>query len=187
MKSVARVGAALLLVAASARAQCRQEPTRHRIDARSLRAAGAERAGIGTRVRLTAPSLRREPFVGRIEAFPGDSVSLDTSAVQRRISFDADPVLVDELRCVTLPRDAVTRIELSAGRSHLRSAAIGALTGGLGGGLFFGLMARNDQTGPTAPSFADGFVNGLVGGAVVGGVVGWLWGRERWVTGRWSR
>jgi hypothetical protein len=133
-----------------------------------------------TRVRLIAPSVRRDAFVGRIDDVVRDSVRLDTSAVQRRVSFDNGTVLVDELRCVTLANAEVAHVDVSRGRAHLKTTMIGLVTGGLGVGVFSGLMVRNDQTTAPNSSFADGFRSGVPLGALVGGVIGYLWGRERW-------
>ena len=133
-----------------------------------------------TRVRLFAPRVRRDAFVGRIDDFSADSVRLDTSAVQRRVSFDAGTVLVDELRCVTLANSQVTQVDVSQGRAHMKTTLVGVVSGGIGIGLFSGLMVRNDHTSAPNSTFGDGFKSGVPIGALVGGVVGYLLGREKW-------
>jgi len=76
---------------------------------------------VGDRVRILAPSIREDRYVGRVEGLPPDSIRLDTAGVRRRLGFDTGPVLVDEFRRVTLPTNAIQSIDVSAGRTHRKS------------------------------------------------------------------
>ena len=40
---------------------------------------------VGDRVRIIAPSLREDRFVGRVEGLPRDSILIDTAGVRRRL------------------------------------------------------------------------------------------------------
>jgi hypothetical protein len=135
---------------------------------------------IGSRVRVLAPSLRDDRYVGRITDLPPDSMTLDTTGVRRRLGFDTGPVLVDEYRYVTIPLAAVERIEVSAGRTTTRSTIKGVLIGALAGGVVTG-GGNLPEVNPGFSDFAKGFTTGAVIGAVVGGVVGYLLGGERWL------
>lgn len=142
-------------------------------------------ARIGSRVRVVVSTIGHERITGRIDAFPGDSVRLDTSGVRRRLGLDTGPVLVDEYRYVTIPRSEITNLEISGGRTARRSTLVGVLGGALGGGLFFGLAGRSNVD-PTAGSVSQEFGKGAIVGAIVGGVIGYAWGGEKWVAGRWA-
>jgi hypothetical protein len=136
--------------------------------------------GVGSRVRVAAPSVRPERYVGRISALPSDSVTLDTMGVRRRLGLDMGPVLVDQYRYVTLPLSAVESIELSVGKTHTRTTFLGAVIGAGAVGLITG-AGNLPEVNPGFKDFAEGFVTGAAIGAVVGGAVGWLLGGERWV------
>jgi hypothetical protein len=142
-------------------------------------------ARVGSRVRVIVSTIGHERITGRIDAFPGDSVRLDTSGVRRRLGLDTGPVLVDEYRYVTIPRSEITRLEVSGGRTARRSTLVGAAGGALGGGLFFGLAGRSNVD-PTAGSFSHEFGKGAIVGALIGGVIGYAWGGERWLPARWA-
>src|SRR5690242_171086 len=73
---------------------------------------------VGDRVRIRAPSIRDDRYVGRVESLPRDSIMLDTAGVRRRLGFDTGPVLVEEFRRVTIPTSAIQSIDISAGRTH---------------------------------------------------------------------
>ena len=135
---------------------------------------------IGSRVRVVAPSVRDDRIVGEITALPVDSMTLDTTGVRRRLGFDLGPVLVDEYRYVTIPLSAVERIELSAGRTHLRTTVYGLGIGALVGGVITGGSGAQ-QVNPTAGDFFEEFTTGAIIGGLIGGIVGYLLGGERWV------
>jgi hypothetical protein len=134
---------------------------------------------IGDRVRIIAPTLRDDRYVGRVEALPRDSILLDTAGVRRRLGFDTGPVLVEEFRRVTIPTSAIQAIDISTGRTHRRSTVKGAIIGALGGGALFG-TTNLPEINPGFSDFVDGAAVGVVVGAVAGGVVGYLLGSEKW-------
>jgi hypothetical protein len=134
---------------------------------------------VGDRVRISAPSIRDDRYVGRVEALPRDSIMLDTTGVRRRLGFDTGPVLVEEFRRVTIPTNAIQSIDISTGRTHRRSTIKGAIIGALGGAALFG-ATNLPELNPTFSDFLDGAAIGVVVGGVVGGVVGYLLGGEKW-------
>jgi hypothetical protein len=134
---------------------------------------------VGDRVRIIAPSLREDRFVGRVEGLPRDSILIDTAGVRRRLGFETGPVLVEEFRRVTIPTSAIQAIDISAGRTHRRSTIKGALIGALAGGGLFG-ATNLPEINPTFSDFIDGAAVGFAVGAVAGGVVGYLLGGEKW-------
>ena len=134
---------------------------------------------VGARVRVIAPTIRDDRYVGTVESLPRDSITLDTAGVRRRLGFDTGPVLVEEYRRVTLPTSAIQSIDISTGRTHRRSTIKGAIIGSIGGAALFG-ATNLPEVNPTFSDFLDGAVVGLVVGAVAGGVVGYLLGGEKW-------
>jgi hypothetical protein len=134
---------------------------------------------IGDRVRIVAPSLREDRYVGRVEGLPRDSILIDTAGVRRRLGFEMGPVLVEEFRQVTIPTSAIQSIDISAGRTHRRSTIKGAVIGALAGGGLFG-ATNLPEINPSFSDFVDGAALGVVVGAVAGGVVGYLLGGEKW-------
>ena len=134
---------------------------------------------VGDRVRISAPSIRDDRYVGRVEALPRDSIMLDTTGVRRRLGFDTGPVLVEEFRRVTIPTNAIQSIDISTGRTHRRSTIKGAIIGALGGAALFG-ATNLPEVNPTFSDFLDGAAVGVVVGGVAGGIVGYLLGGEKW-------
>jgi hypothetical protein len=149
------------------------------------RAASAQGIGprqlpaVGERVRIIAPSLRDDRYVGRVDALPPDSIVLDTAGARRRLGIEMGPVLVEEFRRVAIPTNAIQSIDISAGRTHKRSTMKGALIGALAGGTLFG-ATNLPEVNPTFSDFLDGAVVGVIVGGVAGGVVGYLLGNEKW-------
>jgi hypothetical protein len=147
--------------------------------------AGAQARGpvqlprVGARVRVIAPTIRDDRYVGTVESLPRDSIMLDTAGVRRRLGFDTGPVLVEEFRRVTLPTSAIQSIDISTGRTHRRSTIKGVIIGSLAGAALFG-ATNLPEVNPSFSDFLDGAVVGLVVGAVAGGVVGYLLGGEKW-------
>jgi hypothetical protein len=141
---------------------------------------------VGTRVRIFAPDLRSDRYVGRIDSLAGGVVVLDTAGLRHRFGFDMGPVLVDEYRRVTIRVASIQRMEVSGGRTVGGSTLRGALLGALSGGLLFGL-GNMPQVNPTAQDFLEQAPLGLAVGAVVGGVVGWALGGEAWLPARVPR
>ena len=134
---------------------------------------------VGDRVRIIAPSLREDRYVGRVEGLPRDSILIDTAGVRRRLGFEMGPVLVEEFRRVTIPTSAIQAIDISAGRTHRRSTFKGALIGAVAGGGLFG-ATNLPEINPTFSDFVDGAAVGVAVGAVAGGIVGYLLGGEKW-------
>ena len=134
---------------------------------------------VGERVRIVAPTVREDRYVGRVEALPRDSIVLDTAGVRRRLGFDTGPVLVEEFRKVTIPTSAIQSIDISAGRTHRRSTVKGMLIGAAGGAALFG-ATNLPEINPTFSDFLEGAGVGAIIGGVAGGVVGYLLGGEKW-------
>lgn len=141
---------------------------------------------IGTRVRIFAPSLRRERYVGRVDSLRSDALTLDTTGVRRRLGFEMGPVLVDSYRLVTVRTAAIERLEVSAGRTTRKATIKGMLIGGLAGALLIG-FGQLPEVNPSASDFFKGAPLGLALGTVVGGIVGYSLGGERWVPGELPR
>jgi hypothetical protein len=134
---------------------------------------------VGERVRIKAPSIRDDRYVGRVEALPRDSIMLDTAGVRRRLGFDLGPVLVEEYRRVTIPTNAIQSIDISAGRTHRKSTIKGVVFGALGGAALFG-ATNLPEINPKFSDFLQGASVGVVVGGVAGGIVGYLLGGEKW-------
>jgi len=134
---------------------------------------------VGDRVRVRAPSIRDDRYVGRVESFPVDSMTLDTAGVRRRLGLDMGPVLVEEFRRVTLPTSAIESIDISTGRTHKKSTIKGIVIGSLGGAALFG-ATNLPEVNPQFSDFLHGAAIGVVVGGVVGGIVGYLLGGEKW-------
>jgi hypothetical protein len=75
----------------------------------------------GSRVRLAAAAVSPEPLIGTI-------VSQDQTTLELQVADQQDPIVV--------PRDAITKMEMSTGRrSRGHGAWIGALAGGASGAI----------------------------------------------------
>ncbi len=146
----------------------------------------AQPVGIGSRVRVYAPSLRRERYVGRIDSLSATEMTLDTTGVRRRLGFEMGPVLVDSYRLVTLRTSAIDQIEVSAGRTTRGATIKGAIIGGIAGALLIG-FGQLPEVNPKASDFFKAAPIGLVLGVLGGGVVGYALGGERWVPGELAR
>jgi hypothetical protein len=136
--------------------------------------------GVGSRVRVYAPDLRSDPYVGRVDSLDAILIVLDTAGPRNRLGFETGPVLVDEFRRVTIRRSAIQEIEVSGGKTSAVPAVRGVLFGALVGGLALGLGTLPERN-PAFEDFVRGAPPGIAIGAVVGGVVGWLLGGERWL------
>jgi hypothetical protein len=134
---------------------------------------------VGDRVRIRAPSIREDRYVGRVEALPRDSIRLDTAGVRRRLGFDTGPVLVEEFRRVTLPTNAIQSIDISAGRTHRKSTIKGIVIGAVGGAVLFG-ATNLPEVDPKFSDFLAGATVGAIVGGLAGGTVGYLLGGEKW-------
>ena len=106
----------------------------------------------GMRVRVLAPGYAPEPIVGTIYALDERSIRLQTQA-------RAEPL--------TVPREQITRLDLSAGRrSRLPGALIGAAVGGAAGAL-----AGSQSSSYRDASQAGGALVGVLVGALVGALI----------------
>lgn len=132
-------------------------------------ASAQQRQLLGSRVRVTAPSVAREKVTGNVTAF--DSAQL---------------VVHDSIAGVdqTFPLRSILFLEISRGVSrhgsaNSRAGLMAFVVGGLG--AIVGAVAH-----PTKSVGASAAMGGL-GGAVIGGAIGAGWGtstpRERW---EWS-
>lgn len=146
----------------------------------------AQPVGIGTRVRIFAPTLRRDRYVGRVDSLDANEVTLDTAGVRRRLGFETGPVLVESYRRVTIRTSAIEQIEVSAGRTTRGATIKGMLIGGLSGALLIG-FGQLPEVNPSAKDFLKGAPLGLAIGTLVGGIVGYSLGGERWVPGELPR
>jgi len=161
------------------------------LDARAAHAqrvspVAAQPVGVGTRVRVYAPSIRRERFTGRVDSLDASEMVLDTAGVRRRLGFETGPVLVESYRRVNVRTSAIERIEVSGGRTTRKATIKGILIGGLSGALLIG-FGQLPEVNPKASDFLKGAPLGLAIGSVVGGIVGYALGGERWVPGELPR
>lgn len=145
--------------------------------------APAQVVGVGTRVRVFAPSIRRDRYVGRIDSLTQAEIVLDTARARRRLGFEMGPVLVESFRRVRLQTRSIEGIEVSGGRTTKRSTIKGMIIGGLIGGALIG-FGQAPEVNPTLSDYAKGFPIGAAAGLVVGGVVGYALGGERWLPAR---
>lgn len=140
-------------------------------------------ARVGSRVRITAPSVRRDHFVGRIDSLNAQRVVIDTTGERRRFGFEMGPVLVDEFRRASVQRSAIEDIQISGGRTVRRATVRGAVWGALAGALIVG-VGNLPQVNASFDDFLKYAPIGAVLGGVVGGVVGYALGGERWLPAR---
>lgn len=148
--------------------------------------AAAQPVSIGTRVRIFAPTLRRDRYVGRVDSLDANEVTLDTAGVRRRLGFETGPVLVESYRRVSIRTSAIEQLEVSAGRTTRGATIKGMLIGGLSGALLIG-FGQLPEVNPSAKDFLKGAPLGLAIGTLVGGIVGYSLGGERWVPGELPR
>lgn len=135
---------------------------------------------VGTRVRVYAPDLREDHYVGRIDSLGSDVIVLDTAGMRTRLGFDTGPVLVDEYRRVAIRLSAIQSLEVSGGRTKSGSTIRGALVGALIGGVILGL-GNLPEVNPSASDFVRGAPPGMVLGGLIGGTIGWGLGGESWL------
>ena len=131
----------LLLVPGFAAASRAQEP-------------GTREIFIGSRVRIFAPNLRSDRYVGRIDSLDTSALVLDTAGARIRLGIDMGPVLVDQFRKVSIPLASINRIEVSGGRTEIN---------------------------PGFGDFVKGFPAGAIAGTIIGGTVGFALGGESWL------
>jgi hypothetical protein len=143
--------------------------------------AGAQRGiSVGTRVRVYAPDLREDRYIGRVDSLGSDVIVLDTAGVRTRLGFDTGPVLVDEYRRVAIRLSAIEQVEVSGGRTKRSSTVRGAIIGALIGGLVLGL-GNLPEVNPSTSDFLEAAPAGMVVGGLIGGTIGWGLGGESWL------
>jgi len=142
-----------------------------------------ESAVVGTRVRIFAPELRTDRYVGRIKSIDDAVMVLDTGEVRSVFGIGGGPVLVDQYRRVTIRLSNIESVEVSSGRTLGEPTVRGAIFGALIGGVLIGLGSM-PEVDPNANDFLRGVPPGLAIGGVLGGLIGWRIGGERWVPGR---
>jgi len=155
-----------------------------RLDAQSADSGRGPEVGI--RVRVFAPELRTDRYVGRIKSLDASVMVLDTGEVRNVLGMESGPVLVDQFRRVTIRLSTIEALEVSGGRTARGTALRGAVFGALIGGLLFGLGSM-PEVNPDANDFMRGVPVGLAVGAVGGAVIGWGVGGERWLPARIPR
>ena len=141
---------------------------------------------VGTRVRVFAPELRSDRYVGRIKSLDGSVMVLDTGEVRTVLGMESGPILVDEFRRVTIRLSTIERLEVSSGRTVRGAVARGMVFGALIGGVLFGLGNMPEIT-PDANDFMRGVPVGLIVGGLGGAVVGFGVGGEAWMPARIPR
>jgi hypothetical protein len=159
------------------------------VAATNLRAQQADSARgpeVGTRVRVFAPELRTDRYVGRIKSLDGSVMVLDTGEVRTVLGMESGPVLVDEFRRVTIRLATIERLEVSNGRTVRGAVARGLVFGALIGGVLFGL-GNMPEVNPDASDFIRGVPVGLVVGSIGGAIVGFGVGGESWRPARIPR
>ena len=156
------------------------------VRAQQVSPVAAQPVSVGSRVRIFAPSLRRDRYVGRVDSLDVNEVVLDTAGVRRRLGFELGPVLVEQFRMVSIRTSSIERIEVSGGRTTRGTTIKGLLIGAVGGALLFGL-GQLPEVNPKATDFFKAAPLGLAVGAVGGAIVGFALGGERWVPGELPR
>jgi hypothetical protein len=155
-----------------------------RVDAQS--ADSGRGPEVGTRVRVFAPELRTDRYVGRIKSIDGSVMVLDTGEVRTVLGMESGPVLVDQFRRVTIRLTTIEALEVSGGRTVRGTMMRGAVFGALAGAVLFGLGSM-PEVNPDANDFMRGVPVGLAVGAIGGAVIGWGVGGERWLPARVPR
>jgi len=141
---------------------------------------------IGARVRVFAPDLRTDRYIGRIKSLDGSVMVLDTGEVRTVLGMESGPILVDQFRRVTIRLSTIQAIDVSGGRTARNAVMRGAVFGALAGAVLFGLGGM-PEVNPDANDFMKGVPLGLAVGAVGGGIIGFGIGGERWVPARVPR
>lgn len=141
---------------------------------------------VGSRVRVFAPELRTDRYVGRIKSIDASVMVLDTGEVRTVLGMESGPVLVDQFRRVTIRLSTIEAIEVSGGRTARGAVVRGAMLGALVGAVLFGLGSM-PEVNPDANDFIRGVPAGLAVGALGGAVIGFGIGGERWVPARIPR
>jgi len=135
-------------------------------------AAGAhaqmERLPIGSRLRITTPTLTPIPRIGVLQERRDSMLFLQTQAA-----------------AFAVPVSSITRVEISTGRKLSRTGGvIGLVLGAGAGGFALGCLANRDDYGVLCGGQDD---TKVVVGAVVGGLAGAALGAVLFRHERWRR
>lgn len=141
---------------------------------------------VGARVRVFAPELRTDRYVGRIKSIDASVMVLDTGEVRTVLGMESGPVLVDQYRRVTIRLSTIEALEVSGGRTVGGAVTRGMVLGAIAGGILFGLGSM-PEVNPDANDFVRGVPLGLLVGALGGSAIGWGIGGERWLPARVPR
>ena len=141
---------------------------------------------VGVRVRVFAPELRTDRYVGRIQSLDNTVMVLDTGEVRTVLGMESGPVLVDQFRRVTIRLSTIEKLDVSGGRTVGKSMLRGAVVGALAGAVLFGLGSM-PEVNPDARDFMRGVPVGLAVGSIGGAVIGFGIGGERWLPARIPR
>lgn len=125
----------------------------------------------GDRVRLTAPALGLDRFEGTLAALEAEPRTLTVEA---------------EDTTVTVPIDALTRLDVSRGKASraaglLAGAAAGALLGAVIGSSLGEEDCPPESFAPCADKGDTALIGGVLGGAVGAGIGYRVTGGTRWV------
>lgn len=151
--------------------------------AQSVTGPAPNTVGVGARVRIAAPRVRRDIFVGRIDSLLPAEVVLDTAAIRRRLGLEMGPVLVDRFRIVRLQTSAIEQVEVSAGKTTGRATLKGVLIGAAIGAVVIG-VGQAPEVNPQFSDFVKMAPKGAIIGGALGGIVGFALGGERWLPAR---
>ncbi|HWP04021.1 MAG TPA: hypothetical protein VNL96_11230, partial [Gemmatimonadaceae bacterium] len=91
--------------------------------------AAARPVGVGSRVKVFAPELRSDPYVGQIDSLDTRVMVLDTTGARTRLGIETAPVLVDRYRYIAIRLSEIERIEVSGGRTVTGPTVKGAVLG----------------------------------------------------------
>ena len=79
----------------------------------------AQPVAVGSRVRISAPTLRRERYTGRVESIDASEVTLVTAGVRRRLGFEMGPVVVESDPSRPVAPGTLVGIALDGRRAHV--------------------------------------------------------------------
>lgn len=135
--------------------------------ATSLAAQVQQTVSVGTEVRVTSMAMEPNRIRGTVLRWQGDTLVLRLKGC--------------EVTCnsIFVASDAIDRLQINTGRSHVKGALVGTLAGGLFGVLIGAAAGSGDcGTGPVAQSFCgfgrvtEGGGIGMLAGLVIGAAAG---------------
>jgi len=134
--------------------------------ATSLAAQVQQTVSVGTEVRVTSMAMEPNQIRGTVLRWQGDTLVLRLRGC--------------DLTCNSMfvASDAIDRLQIHTGRSHVKGALVGTLAGGLFGLLIGAASSGDCGTDPIAQSFtcvgraAEGGGIGMLAGLVIGAAAG---------------